>query len=221
MNRDSAMWQDTLRLRQPHLDGMKGLRRITLNHNPQMNDSGAIAIANALTEDLWIKALDLQHCGIGAEGGQVLRNVLNVNQTLEILDLRQNPFIPNHLVEEVKEVLQERQDEYDVQYMWLEPSDSYVKEEAVKTKGSPGKYSATGRINRIKKGLNTIYTQPKKIPNPPGQLGIPWRVEHRLFERREGLPPGSLVEAFPKEQQSHAVTSTEDSKAVEPLQEKI
>ncbi|XP_069939837.1 uncharacterized protein [Cherax quadricarinatus] len=211
MNRDSAMWQDTLRLRQPHLDGMKGLRRITLNHNPQMNDSGAIAIANALTEDLWIKALDLQHCGIGAEGGQVLRNVLNVNQTLEILDLRQNPFIPNHLVEEVKEVLQERQDEYDVQYMWLEPSDSYVKEEAVKTKGSPGKYSATGRINRIKKGLNTIYTQPKKIPNPPGQLGIPWRVEHRLFERREGLPPGSLVEAFPKEQQSHAVTSTEDS----------
>ncbi|XP_045603784.2 uncharacterized protein [Procambarus clarkii] len=208
INRDSAMWQDTLRLRRPQLDGMKGLRRITLNHNPQLNDSGAVAVASALTEDLWIKALDLQHCGIGAEGGQVLRDVLNTNQTLEILDLRQNPFVPSQLVNEVKEMLQGRHDEYGVQYMWLEPSESYAVKQAapVKTGGSPSKYSATGVITKIK-NRSTPHTQLQKTPNPPGQLGIPWRVEHRLFERREGLMPGSLVDAFPKEQQSHAIAS--------------
>lgn len=55
MNRDSAMWQDTLRLRQPHLDGMRGLRRVTLNDNPHLGDNGLAAIADVLYEDLWIK----------------------------------------------------------------------------------------------------------------------------------------------------------------------
>lgn len=49
------MWQDTLRQRQPYLDGMKGLRRLTLNHNPALGDQGAAAIAEVLAEDLWIK----------------------------------------------------------------------------------------------------------------------------------------------------------------------
>ena len=49
------MWQDTLRQRQPHLDAMKGLRRLTLNSNPALGDQGVAAITEALTEDLWIK----------------------------------------------------------------------------------------------------------------------------------------------------------------------
>lgn len=57
MNRDSAMWQDTLRLRQPHLDGMRGLRRVTLNDNPHLGDAGLAAMAEVLLEDLWIKGI--------------------------------------------------------------------------------------------------------------------------------------------------------------------
>lgn len=49
------MWQDTLRQRQPYLDGMRGLRRLTLNNNPALGDHGAAAIAEVLAEDLWIK----------------------------------------------------------------------------------------------------------------------------------------------------------------------
>ncbi|XP_071513525.1 LOW QUALITY PROTEIN: uncharacterized protein [Panulirus ornatus] len=209
MNRDSAMWQDTLRLRQPHLDGMRGLRRITLNHNPKLNDSGAAFIANALMEDLWIKALDLQHCGIGAEGGLLLRNILNANQTLEVLDLRQNPFIPSDLLDEVTEVLQGRWDDSNMQYMWLEPSEGkYVKQQEVSESGKSRGYSATRRISIFKKGSHhTVYFPPKKGPKPPGQLGVPWRVEHRLFERREGLAPGSMLDAFHKVQQSSNLVS--------------
>lgn len=49
------MWQDTLRHREPHLDGMRGLRRVTLNNNPQIGDAGVVTLVEALNEDLWIK----------------------------------------------------------------------------------------------------------------------------------------------------------------------
>ena len=34
---------------------MSGIRRITLNNNPLVNDEGAEAFAEALKEDLWLK----------------------------------------------------------------------------------------------------------------------------------------------------------------------
>lgn len=34
---------------------MPGIRRITLNNNPLINDSGALYIADALKDDLWLK----------------------------------------------------------------------------------------------------------------------------------------------------------------------
>lgn len=68
------MWQDTLRLRQPHLDGMRGLRRITLNKNPKLNDNGAAVIGNALTEDLWIKGNYLKRFDISVNVDNVYVN---------------------------------------------------------------------------------------------------------------------------------------------------
>lgn len=70
--------------------------------------------------------------------------------------------------------------------MWLEPSEGeHIKQQATSETGKSGKYSATRRINMMKKGgQHTPYIPAKKGPKPPGQLGVPWRVEHRLFERR-------------------------------------
>ncbi|PIK34843.1 putative centrosomal protein [Apostichopus japonicus] len=54
-SRHSEAWKDSLRYRRPNLDQMPGLRRITLNNNPLINDSGALYIADALKDDLWLK----------------------------------------------------------------------------------------------------------------------------------------------------------------------
>ncbi|XP_027224853.2 centrosomal protein of 78 kDa [Penaeus vannamei] len=214
MNRDSAMWQDTLRLRQPHLDGMRGLRRVTLNDNPHLGDNGLAAIADVLYEDLWIKAIDLQHCGLSNESGMLMKKVLKANQVLEIVDLRRNPFVANHLVNEVTALLTDRQDQYSVQqYVWLDLMDSPHGGWQVNKnpEGKVGTYAATGR-NKLKetRGLNESQETVKKKPSLPRQFGIPWRIEHRLYERREGMVPGTLVEtvpetakdAFPKESDS-------------------
>ena len=53
--RHSEAWKDSLRYRRPDLDRMSGIRRITLNYNPLVNDDGAKAFAEALKDDLWLK----------------------------------------------------------------------------------------------------------------------------------------------------------------------
>ncbi|XP_068219500.1 centrosomal protein of 78 kDa-like isoform X2 [Palaemon carinicauda] len=201
LNRDSAMWQDTLRLRHPHLDGMRGLRRVTVNYNPQLGDFGAKALAEVLLEDLWIKALDLQHCGIGEEGGLALKKILKTNHTIEVLDLRKNPFIPCQIVNEVISLLHERQEEYNTnQYTWLNSeSDQNIANENVIKMKSPTRIHTAVRKN-LKENVQKLDHKPqpsvKNVPALPKTTGIPWRVEHRLYERKEGLKPGSFIDSL-------------------------
>ncbi|KAG9337206.1 hypothetical protein JZ751_029686 [Albula glossodonta] len=53
--RRSDVWAESLRYRKPDLEHMGGIRRITLNCNTLIGDRGAAAIAQELTEDLWVK----------------------------------------------------------------------------------------------------------------------------------------------------------------------
>ncbi|XP_066844839.1 centrosomal protein of 78 kDa isoform X2 [Anser cygnoides] len=93
MKRHGEAWAESLRYRRPDLDYMTGLRRITLNCNMLVGDRGASAFADCLGEDLWLKALDLQQCGISNEGARSLLDALQTNTTLVVLDIRKNPLI--------------------------------------------------------------------------------------------------------------------------------
>ena len=57
MKRHNEAWQDSLRYRRPELDRMPGLRRFTVNSNPMIGDQGAIYLAEALKDDLWLKGV--------------------------------------------------------------------------------------------------------------------------------------------------------------------
>ena len=48
MARHGQAWKESLRERPPALDAMCGLRRITLNANPLLEDRGALELADAL-----------------------------------------------------------------------------------------------------------------------------------------------------------------------------
>lgn len=72
MRRHNEAWQDSLRYRRPDLDRMAGIRRITLNYNPMLGDQAAMVLAEVLKDDLWLKALDLQHSGVSNQGAQSL-----------------------------------------------------------------------------------------------------------------------------------------------------
>ena len=85
---------------------MGGLRRLTLNDNTQIGNNGSKLLCEALREDKWVKAIDMQNCGLGDAAGQAWLNLLRAplskstgrvssldalgNRTLGIVDLRRN-----------------------------------------------------------------------------------------------------------------------------------
>ncbi|VDN13541.1 unnamed protein product [Dibothriocephalus latus] len=92
------------------MDGLGGLRRVTLNDNPDIGDAGAVQLADALRDDLWIKAVDLQNCGVSNVGALAWLGILSEtkndistdcsitiaeggNRSLMVLDLRRNGLI--------------------------------------------------------------------------------------------------------------------------------
>uniref|UniRef100_A0A8C2GGI1 Centrosomal protein 78 n=1 Tax=Cyprinus carpio TaxID=7962 RepID=A0A8C2GGI1_CYPCA len=102
MRRHSAAWVETLRYRKAEFEAMSGLRRITLNDNILIGDQGVSALSRELTEDLWVKAVDLQRCGISNEGARVLEQMLQSNSTLCVLDIRRNPLCSSSLHTQVE-----------------------------------------------------------------------------------------------------------------------
>ncbi|MGH0116401.1 UNVERIFIED_CONTAM: hypothetical protein FKN15_035705 [Acipenser sinensis] len=117
--RHSEAWAESLRYRKPDLDCMTGLRRINLSCNTLIGDRGAVSFADALREDLWLKALDLQKCGISNEGARALLDVLQSNTTIVVLDLRKNPLVDNDLIKSLIERVLVNSNEASPEYNWI------------------------------------------------------------------------------------------------------
>ncbi|XP_069786532.1 centrosomal protein of 78 kDa isoform X2 [Narcine bancroftii] len=186
--RHSEVWAESLRYRHPDLDCMTGLRRITMNCNTLIGDIGAIAFAEALKDDLWLKALDLQQCGISNEGAKALLNSLQSSTTLIVLDIRKNPLVDRSLIKSIIERILLNGNGVNSEYKWLtlassrEPAKQNLKRKTI-TLGHGLKGKATIRIGarkfaeNVKKAVSSDF-----IPEPmqPGTEGyVPWRTAAR------------------------------------------
>ncbi|KAG6795345.1 centrosomal protein of 78 kDa-like [Apis mellifera caucasica] len=112
-------WKQSLRYQEPNLEAMPGLRRLTLNDNPQLGDAAIMELIEAVRDSLWLKALDLQRCGLTDKIGKDLLELLDHNTTLSILDVRQNVNLNEALVNEVIKRLEENNGDSKTEYRWL------------------------------------------------------------------------------------------------------
>ncbi|NWX54262.1 CEP78 protein, partial [Promerops cafer] len=194
IRRRGEAWAESLRYRRPDLEYMRGLRRITLNCNMLVGDKGASAFADCLGEDLWLKALDLQQCGISNEGARSLLDALQTNTTLVVLDLRKNPLIGHVLMKKIIERVLKNGNSADSEFKWLMSPSS---KDALKTKpkkrtivlGSGRKGKATIRIAKKSvspgKKNSTVRESYSPKPLPPGTKGfLPWRTAERAKKYR-------------------------------------
>ncbi|NWT92376.1 CEP78 protein, partial [Urocynchramus pylzowi] len=197
IRRHGEAWAESLRYRRPDLEYMPGLRRITLNCNMLVGDRGASAFADCLGEDLWLKALDLQQCGISNEGARSLLDALQTNTTLVVLDVRKNPLIGHVLMKKIIERVLKNGSSADSEFKWLMSPSS---KDALKTKpkkrtivlGSGRKGKATIRIGlSSKKSVSpgkknsTVRESYSPKPLPPGTKGfLPWRTAERAKRYR-------------------------------------
>ncbi|XP_058513353.1 centrosomal protein of 78 kDa isoform X2 [Ochotona princeps] len=201
MRRHEETWAESLRYRRPDLDCMAGLRRVTLNCNTLVGDLGARAFADSLSEDLWLRALDLQQCGLTNEGAAALLEALETNRTLVVLDVRRNPLIDHTMMKAViKKVLQNGRSAKS-EYQWItspsvrEPARTARQKKRTIILGSGRKGKATIRIGlTTKKPVSSVKKHcvgkegyaPE--PLPPGACGfLPWRTAERA-NRTRGFP---------------------------------
>ncbi|XP_012059455.1 PREDICTED: protein Cep78 homolog [Atta cephalotes] len=121
-------WKQSLRYREPNFDTMPGLRRLTLNNNPHLGNCAVIEMIEAIRDNLWMKALDLQHCGLTDQIGADLMNLLDQNNTLTVLDVRKNVNLNDELATEVMRRLVKNDVEGKSEYKWmgLTPKDKKI-----------------------------------------------------------------------------------------------
>ncbi|XP_078070641.1 centrosomal protein of 78 kDa isoform X2 [Mustelus asterias] len=171
--RHSQVWAESLRYRRPDLDCMTGLRRITMNCNTLIGDIGATAFADALKDDLWLKALDLQQCGISDKGAKALLDILQTSSMLIVLDVRKNPLIDRSLTKSIIERILLNGNGVNSEYKWL----------ALTSSRDPAKQKQrrkTIKLGRGLKGKATIRIDFIPEPLPPGAEGyVPWRTAAR------------------------------------------
>ncbi|XP_043501419.1 centrosomal protein of 78 kDa-like [Polistes fuscatus] len=108
-------WKQSLRYRQPNIEAMPGLRRLTLSDNPRLGDSVVLKMIEVIRDSLWLKALDLRHCGLTDQIGNDLLELLEQNSSLTVLDVRQNSNMNDNLIEMILQRLdgKERHGDYD------------------------------------------------------------------------------------------------------------
>ncbi|KAB0363010.1 hypothetical protein FD754_007166 [Muntiacus muntjak] len=205
IRRHEETWAESLRYRRPDLDCMAGLRRITLNCNTLIGDLGANGFAESLSEDLWLRALDLQQCGLTNEGANALLKALETNRTLVVLDIRKNPLVDHSVMKAIiKKVLQNGRSAKS-EYQWItspsvkepvkEPSKAARQRKRTIILGSSRKGKATIRIGLATKKPVSNGKKPSTgkdsyapEPLPPGVSGfLPWRTAERA-KRSRGFP---------------------------------
>ncbi|KAK3540199.1 hypothetical protein QTP70_028389 [Hemibagrus guttatus] len=207
VRRHTTAWAETLRYRKAEFEAMGGLRRITLNENILIGDRGVTSLAQELTEDLWVKAVDLQRCGISNEGAHVLEKMLQSNTTLCVLDIRRNPLVDNELVKSViKKVLMNNKGQ-DSQYLWLKPPAKEANDSGQTTRRSTGRTPLQNHLGMTPSCSNmTAHQCTKQVKGsrrtssaPCGgrpRLGstgyIPWRTAARAKLQR-GLPQSATT----------------------------
>ncbi|XP_077200836.1 centrosomal protein of 78 kDa isoform X4 [Paroedura picta] len=196
IKRHSEAWAESLRYRRPDLDCMAGLRRITLNCNMLIGDQGTTLLAGYLAEDLWLKALDLQQCGISNDGAKLLLDAFKTNTSLVVLDIRKNPLVDHALTKTIIEKVLMNANGANSEYKWLlSPSSKDVKNKQKKRTvvlGNGRKGKATIRIGfaskkSISPGKVTSCDQESYAPKPlpPGAHGfLPWRTAERAKQHR-------------------------------------
>ncbi|XP_015376850.1 PREDICTED: centrosomal protein of 78 kDa-like [Diuraphis noxia] len=101
VKRHEECWAHSLRYRSANPDIMHGLRRLTLNNNTSIGDAGLADLFESLKDDYYVKAVDLQNCGLTDHGAQLALSTLMINNSLVVLDVRENPTISSAMLEAI------------------------------------------------------------------------------------------------------------------------
>ncbi|CAO1314420.1 unnamed protein product [Diamesa serratosioi] len=97
IQRFSEGWKRSLRYTVIDPESIPGLRKLILNSNTRIGDEGVDLLVEVLKDDVWIKDVDLQNCGLGDNGANSVIKCLNLNKTIMNFNISRNLEISDHL----------------------------------------------------------------------------------------------------------------------------
>ncbi|XP_014240277.1 centrosomal protein of 78 kDa-like isoform X2 [Cimex lectularius] len=114
-------WKHSLRYRNVPNELIPGLRRITINDNPDIGDKGLNVMIDVLLDDFWIKAVDMQNCGITDWGCNLIQQLLCVDNEIVVFDVRRNPITDITIIANIVQTLAiNSNDEDKANYGWID-----------------------------------------------------------------------------------------------------
>ncbi|KAK7791066.1 hypothetical protein R5R35_007156 [Gryllus longicercus] len=153
-------WKQSLRYCEPNIESMPGLRRIILNNNVGIGDEGVKKLTDALKEDLWIRAIDLQNCGISNTGAQNILEILDINSTLCIVDVRDNKCIDDVILHRIMLKLYFNNSNKDAhEYNWIIPRSHMTNPSFVSTITSKFSVQTVTKHDSYDKSVSSMESQ--------------------------------------------------------------
>lgn len=101
INRFSEAWIRSLRYQNIENEKFDGIKKILMNNNPQIGDEGIEILTDELREDVWIKEIEMQNCGLTDVGANHVKNCLEINKTILSFNINNNHDISNHLLRNI------------------------------------------------------------------------------------------------------------------------
>ncbi|XP_055847752.1 protein Cep78 homolog [Episyrphus balteatus] len=103
--RYSEGWQKSLRYQEVDPNTISGLRVILLARNPHITDEGVKVIADVLKEDVWIKIIDMEHCGITDLGANLISDCLAINTSIIDFNIKNNIEVSKFIHRNIRQQL--------------------------------------------------------------------------------------------------------------------
>jgi len=105
IHRFSEAWIRSLRYQNVDDKSFGGLKQVFLNSNQEIGDEGLKLLTDELSEDVWIKDIEVQNCGLTDVAAIEIINCLNYNKTIMNFNVANNLDLPENLHRQILERL--------------------------------------------------------------------------------------------------------------------
>ncbi|KAF6202463.1 hypothetical protein GE061_004864 [Apolygus lucorum] len=159
--RYNECWKHSLRYREVNTEAIPGLRRFSINDNHEITDQGLEYIIEALYDDNWIKAIDMQNCGITDRGCSVVLKLLETNKEIVVFDIRKNDIINMTANASIISILGSHTKETDkIQFGWMDIDNPFSgsSEDSSSGGGSCSSYNLAYANEKVAKYVETTVS---------------------------------------------------------------
>lgn len=179
INRYCECWHKSLRYEDPNVENMGGLKRISLNCNPNFGDDGLVSMLDELDDDLWIKAIDMQRCGITENMTKRILDLVEYSRSLEVVDFRGNERLSARTIERILEIINRKHPAgYEAEYQWC------VTATSIQYENSSSRISSHLGIAGIQKSRSVPFG---RVTSPRSALALRRTITSTNIKKRSNV----------------------------------